>query len=417
MTQNRTQAIALFLFVFASSCAGCVGCKSPVDSNGSDLPSACQTVSPLIQPQKLDVLFMIDNSTSMQEEQDAVASELTTFIDELKQGGGVATDFHVGVITSSVYQHTNAGMNFDKRYPSQSGALQPVPPGLPDGGVVLGSPDAGERILDGLDPDLVEKFSRLVQQGTQGSGQETPFEAIRLAVTDLDKVSLELGGNASFLRDRARLLVVVVSDEDDCSERVQADPWHSIVTVSNDPLVDDCANGINSLTPVAEYYGIFSGLKDSAGQSRDVIWTEIAPVSTVNKAAMAVVLGGQVRNIDCPTSNAPGTRHRAMAEMFDPSLVNLDSICRKSFHDTLRNIAQLASVSQTLEITNVPDPRMLQIAITRKDGTTVQVCTLQSGLARFEPPIGNLLGRVVFGPTCLRRSDDTKVEVKMLCVN
>jgi hypothetical protein len=131
---------------------------------------------------------------------------------------------------------------------------------------------------------------------------------------------------------------------------------------------------------------------------------------------MAVVLGGQVRNIDCPNSNAPGTRHRAMAEMFDPSLVNLDSICRPSFHDTLVNIAQLASVSQTLEITNVPDPRMLQIAVTRQNGT-VQVCTLQSGLARFEPPTANLLGRVVFGPSCLRRSDDTKVEVKMLCVN
>jgi hypothetical protein len=411
--KTRFQVCAAAFFALASSCAGCLGCSAPVGKGGSDLPSACQSVAPLIEQQKLDVLFMIDNSSSMKEEQEGIARELTAFIDELKKGGGVAQDFHVGVITSSVYQHTKiSGVEFNKEYPTQSGRLQAVPDLGPDGGVVLGT--GTERVLNGNDPDLVEKFSRLIQQGTTGSGQETPFEAVRLAVTDLNKISLELGGNAGFLRDGARLLVVIVTDEDDCSETSRP----SKVTIGNKPLVDDCLDQTNSLTTVSDYFRIFTeDLKDSTGASRDVIWTAIAPVSrTSGKATMAVVEGGQVRNIDCPTSNAPGFRHRKMAEMFDPSLINLDSICRDSYRETLLAIAALANISQTLDIRNVPDPRMLQIGLTRKDGS-VQVCSLAQGLTRYEAPHDALPGRVFFGPDCKRRSDDQKIDVKMICVN
>jgi hypothetical protein len=420
-TKPRFHALALCFVVFASSCAGCLGCKSPVDGAGSTLPSSCQNVSPLIEPPKLDVLFMIDNSSSMKEEQEGVARELTAFIDELKKGGGVSLDFHLGVITSSVYQHTNInGVNYQKScgingfYCEQSGKLQAVPDPGPDGGVILGT--GTERILDGNDAKVVEKFSRLVQQGTNGSGQETPFEAIRLAVTDLNKVSDKLGGNAGFLRDGARLLVVILTDEDDCSEKL-ASGAKSVVTVGDSPSVDDCADQMNSLTPVSEYHRIFTEeLKDSLGHSREVIWTAIAPVSTINKSAMATLDGPQVRNIDCPTSNAPGIRHRQMAEAFDPSLVNLDSICRTSYRETLLTIAQLASVSQTLDIKNVPDPRMLQIKITRKTGL-VDTCTLQKGLTKYEVPSASAPGRVFFGTDCKRRSDDVKVDVNMLCIN
>jgi hypothetical protein len=65
----------------------------------------------------------------------------------------------------------------------------------------------------------VENFQRLVQVGTSGSGQETPFEAIRLALSPpLITTEMAQGGNLEFLRDGARLLIVVVTDEGDCSE-------------------------------------------------------------------------------------------------------------------------------------------------------------------------------------------------------
>ena len=77
--------------------------------------------------------------------------------------------FHVGVITTSVYQHTfSGGIDFTRTYPTQSGKLQPVPDSDGDGGVILGT--GSERLLQGEDPQLANKLARLVQQGTRVPG-------------------------------------------------------------------------------------------------------------------------------------------------------------------------------------------------------------------------------------------------------
>ena len=125
-------------------------------------------------------------------------------------------------------------------------------------------------MLSGDDPDFVSKAQQLVRQGVTGSGQETPYEALRLAVAE--------PFNAPFFRDGARLLVLVVSDEDDCSDMTRP-PRASVGT---DPSVDDCmlADNAGQLTPVKDYFDIFNNLTDSTGARREVIWTEIAPVSS-----------------------------------------------------------------------------------------------------------------------------------------
>lgn len=398
---------------FLASCDGCLGCKtSPLDNVDSTIPRTCQAEAPLIEPQRLDILFVIDNSNSMREEQEAVARELTAFVDEIKKAGGVRQDFNVGVITTSVYQHSSQnGVVFLREYPTQSGRLQPVPNAAPDGGVLLGT--GTERILSGEDPQLVDKFARLVQQGVAGSGQETPFEAMRLALlSELTTRDLADGGNLGFLRDGARLLVVVITDEDDCSE-IGRPPK---VTVSDNPAIAYCTEQANSLTTVGEYHRLFTeALKNSDGLPKEVIWTAIAPVARSNKAAMAVIDNGQVRNIDCPTSNQAGFRLRQMAEMFDPTLVNLDSICDSSFRETLITIAELASVSQTIEVRNAPDTRMLQLSITRKDGAVVQCTQLNGGIENVTQVEATKRTRIRFGGACRRRADDVGIGIRLLC--
>jgi hypothetical protein len=398
---------------FLASCEGCFGCRtSPLDATNSTIPRSCKAEAPLIEPQKLDILFVIDNSNSMREEQEAVARELTAFVDGIKQGGGVRQDFNVGVVTTSVYQHSSQnGVVFLRDYPTQSGRLQPVPDRGADGGVLLGT--GTQKILNGEDPQLVEKFARIVQQGVVGSGQETPFEAVRLALmTELTNRPTAEDGNAGFLRDGARLLIVVLTDEDDCSEMERP----SRVKVSDNPGLADCTEQANSLTPVSEYHRLFSQeLKNSDGLAKEVIWTAIAPVGRGTKAAMALVDNGQVRNLDCPTSNQAGFRHRQMAEMFDPSLVNLDSICRDSYRQTLLTIAELASVSQTIEVKNAPDPAMIQLSITRKGGAVVKCTQLNGGLQSVTPNEANKTIRIQFGGDCKRRADDQGIGIRLLC--
>lgn len=411
----RTRTLlATSILIFVASCQGCFGCKtSPIDNPELMIPRACESAPPLIEPPKLDILFVIDNSNSMKEEQEGVARELTGFIDELRKGGGVPSDFNVGVVTTSVYLNGRLGMQpFYVQFPQQAGKLRPVPAPLADGG--LDNENAnGERLLLGTDPDLLTKFDLLVRQGVAGSGQETPFEAVRLALlTDLVNVPLDQGGNKGFLRDEARLLVVVLTDEDDCSETVRP----PTVSVGDNAAVADCSDKEMQLTPLSEYHRMFTqDLKNSDGTTKEVIWTAIAPVGVTTKAAMAIVDGNQVRNIDCPTSNQAGYRQRAMAEMFDSTLINLDSICKPSYRDTLVTIAQLASVVQSIEISNVPDARLLQFVITRGDGTKENCTTANNGIVSFSQSSDGASARVQFGNQCRRRADDLSIVIKILC--
>lgn len=412
MTQSRPLPTAAFLFLAVlANCQGCLGCTtSPVDSPDSTLPRTCQADEPTIEPQRLDILFVIDNSNSMREEQEAVARELTAFVDEIKKAGGLRQDFNVGVITTAVYLHSSMNGVEHFRDFGTGGKLRPVPTVLPDGGLNLESTTT-ERVLNGDDPELVNKFGLLVQQGTSGSGQETPFEAMRLALaSELTTKPLAEGGNGGFLRDGARLLIVLLTDEDDCSETNRP----SVVKVSDNPAVADCTDQMMSLGTVADYFKIFNELKDSEGSRREVIFTAIGPVGRDTKVAMSVIDGMQVRNLDCPTSNQAGFRVRQMAESFDVSLANLDSICRDSFRETLIRIAELASVAQVIEVRNVPDPRLLQVSITRKDGELTK-CSTSKGLSYEAPTQPGSPARLFFGADCRRRADDQGISIKMLC--
>lgn len=413
MRHLKLKIFSFVLLAGVASCQGCLGCStSPLDRSDTTIPRSCSSDEALVAPTKLDILFVIDNSNSMQEEQEGVARELTAFINEVQKAGGVRQDFHVGVMTTSVYQHSRTnGIEFDHDYPTHSGHLRPVPVVMADGGFDLES--GSERMLVGDDPALIAKFSRLVQQGTRGSGQETPFEAVRLGlVGELARVPIEKGGNGGFLRDGARLLIVVLTDEDDCSEMRRP----SVVTVSDNAAVSDCTNGANSLATVQSYFELFKGqIKNDDGTLKDLIWAAIAPVARSNKAAMEVVEGGAVKNIDCPTSNQGGYRHRAMAEKFDATLKNLDSICRDSFRDTLINIASLAAVSQTLEVSNIASPQVVQVLITRADAST-KICTVANqGISVVDPGGPGISTKLRFQGACSRRADDTAVKVKLLC--
>ncbi|OJT22012.1 hypothetical protein BO221_25055 [Archangium sp. Cb G35] len=387
-----------------------VACTSPVEEPGSTLPGRCQADAPLISAQKTDLLFVIDNSGSMAEEQAAIASELPAFLEELQRGSGVEQDFRVGVITTSVYLRAF----YDNReqltdFPDQAGRLRPVPDER--------ERPTAERYLDESDPDLLAKFRRLVKVGTSGSGQETPFEAARLAVTPpLSTTPVGEGGNGGFLREGARLLVVVVSDEEDCSSTERPPP----VLLTEDTSQDLCSEQSDRLTPVREYVRIFRNLDDGRGSAREVLWATIGPVGLTDKEVGTVLdrtpQGTFVRNVDCPTSYGPGFRQKEMASQFDTGLKNLDSICRPSFRETLVSIATLARTSQSIEVVNLPDARLAQVRVTREDGT-VQTCSVAGGDLTYEPSAEGRAARLYFQSSCPRQPTDQKLEVKLLCAN
>jgi hypothetical protein len=324
---------------------GCT-CEAPPDRAGSNVPAACAYDAPLFASVETDILFVVDDSNSMSEEQEGVARELPTFVEVLQTGAGVTQNLRVGLVNTSVDSaYFNGAQLFlcsIECYP-EAGWLRRFP--AADGGV-----GGGERWLTDPDPEIVPRLSAAIRAlDIHGSFQETPFEAARIALTGTGFwTTLPDGGNpnAGFLRPGGRLLVVAVSDEDDCSEVDHSNPK---VFFTQDEGQDFCTLHEDLLTPVGDYVTALQRLDDGKGRPREILWGAIAPVARSNKVAQGVQGtlgdGGPVtQNVDCPTSGGPGYRHRAMALAFDPTLTNLDSVCAPDYHQSLLAIAQVASI-------------------------------------------------------------------------
>lgn len=372
----------------------------------------------VIAPEHTDMLFVIDNSGSMGEEQAQLARELGAFVGRLA-ASAVRQDVQVGIVTTSVYQRL-AGQPtvfFDTQGPlgpAQAGRLQTAI--RPDGSKT-------PKLLRHGDLGFAEDFALAVQVGTRGSGQETPFEAVRLALgAPLIDTPLDQGGNDGLLRYGARLVVVVVTDEDDCSEVPQRNGTPSYDgVVGPDPAVDYCDNQRDLLTPPAEYRDLWRTLAVARG-TRDVLLGAIAPVDIKPPHLAEPAPPPPVRARGCPTSFGVGRRLRAMAHLADPAgthpdAIYLDSICNPSFQETLVRIADAVQVTPTLELSAPPpDGRMLFAEIHRADGATVDSCSDGNGL-HYVPAAGDAKATITFEGTCERRADDRTIDLKLLCVD
>ena len=136
---------------------------------------------------QVDVLWAVDNSSSMKEEQEALAynfGEFYKYMEQLVDPDAEEEVFHIGVISTDVYD------------PDHQGKL-------------LGNPN----IITDATPNAAEVFAENVNVGLEGKGDEQGFRAAELALTE----PLISTYNAGFLRDDAYLFIIFVADEDDSS--------------------------------------------------------------------------------------------------------------------------------------------------------------------------------------------------------
>jgi len=164
--------------------------------------------------QALDLLFVIDNSRSMEDEQTALAANFDRFIAILENTDGGLPDLHLGVISTDVGTGRSDVGGCDGE--GDDGRLQATPRGAcsaPDGSFLRSfGNDDGSRTTN-FEGELGDAFACIARLGTGGCGFEQPLESMRRALAP-DNVA-----NAGFLRDDALLAVVFITDEDDCSAR------------------------------------------------------------------------------------------------------------------------------------------------------------------------------------------------------
>jgi hypothetical protein len=156
---------------------------------------------------KMDVLFVIDNSLSMDAEQANLGANFPGFvqaIEAFRNDEGMPIDYHLGVTTTGVSKHYRATPLPWETIDGEDGHLQTgdeVDCGMPRGWLERG------------DPDVAGKFACVANVGVDGSADEMPIEAARLALS----ARVSDGSNGAFMRDDALLAIVMLTDEDDCS--------------------------------------------------------------------------------------------------------------------------------------------------------------------------------------------------------
>lgn len=151
----------------------------------------------------IDVLFVIDNSSSMAQQQWRLLSAFSGFVDGITDTLADVDSYHVGVVTSDAYAFNAAGCNSLGDLVTKTGGE--------DSANESCSPMLGDRRYATLDDDLDQAFPCMAKVGTEGSSQEQPISA---AVAALDPDKLEPGGcNEGFLRDDAILVLVIVTDD------------------------------------------------------------------------------------------------------------------------------------------------------------------------------------------------------------
>jgi hypothetical protein len=180
-----------------------------------------------------DILFVIDTSGSMAEEQALLKSGFPSFTSTINSYSGGTLDWHIAITTTDV---ASAGIG-------KQGALVPFT-GLPAGTYYLdGSIDAAKANT---------AFQNTVALGTAGSGDERGIAAARLMAQREYDASTTLG----FLRADTPLSVIVLSDEDERSTRDTTSAEYTALEPIDEPAnfipgiraLDTLSSGLKTIT-------------------------------------------------------------------------------------------------------------------------------------------------------------------------
>ncbi|MFV8756820.1 hypothetical protein ACNOYE_40265 [Nannocystaceae bacterium ST9] len=156
---------------------------------------------------KVDLLFVIDNSGSMEDEQVNLVNSFPSFIDEIQVQLAETDGYHVGVISTDLYEFNDGCL--------QEGAMITATGGTGASNMTCSPFAEGHSYMTELD-DLDVAFSCAAQIGIAGDGNERGMQTMQAALSP--GMNAPGGCNEGFLRDDALLVIVLITDEEDDHE-------------------------------------------------------------------------------------------------------------------------------------------------------------------------------------------------------
>lgn len=316
----------------------------------------------------IDIVFVVDNSGSMAEEQASLAANFPQFINVLQTIEGGLPDVHIGVISTNV---GTAGVNI-------GGCSTSARPAGDDGNLLTGTATGltaayleDIKLADGTrmrnySGDLATVFSNMARLGTTGCGFEQHLESAFRA--------LQPGKNPGFYREGAFLAIIFITDEDDCSAegptlfgepnadlmsmlgpRTSFRCWEFGVQCDNDPSPRSFGRRtgcrprtspyMKSIDPYIQYFrnlkddpkkvivaGIIGNVDDQ--QSSSVGPDPDTPTNPALEASCTSTAGNA----------APGHRLKAFLDAF-PERNTTTTICNDNLSDAMTQIAELLKLA------------------------------------------------------------------------
>jgi hypothetical protein len=153
---------------------------------------------PVTASSNVDILFVIDNSGSMAEEQVGIGNKINGFLDKIKD-----LNWQIAVTTTDPGANTKDASQTSR--PWGDGQFRPFD-SVTGNQYVLRSSQVSAA-------DAQVMLANAIQMGTYGSGDERGINATYRAVQRAASPSV----NKDFFRADAKLAVITISDEDECS--------------------------------------------------------------------------------------------------------------------------------------------------------------------------------------------------------
>ena len=152
---------------------------------------------------KVDFLFVVDDSGSMEDDQANLINNFPNFINGIQATLENVDEYHVGVVTTDVYGGNPANCRL-------LGGLVVQTSGSASSNAVCGPYATGANYMTEAD-NLASAFACAAQVGVSGAGIERPMNAMEAAVRG------DYAGpgqcNEGFIREDALLVIVIITDE------------------------------------------------------------------------------------------------------------------------------------------------------------------------------------------------------------
>lgn len=328
---NKIKLVAIFLIAVTH-----LACQKTNDSFSLLTEQTTFQQSSSFQPRKIDILWVIDNSGSMESSQKNLIENFNSFIQKFQS---LNYDFHMAITTTDAYLDAlDTGGSYKNIYcPAFNKKCSILRDG--PGKDATSSKHSGISVLDRSISNLTSVFNLNAQQGIQGYGDERAFLSL--------KTTLQNPLNSGFLRPDAFLAIIIVSDEDDFS--------HSALT----PLLETLPNNgyltDSRIHKVSDYVSYLDTLTNSTPGLRNYAVNTISILDEACKTQLLTGFAG--RKI--------GKRYMEIADQTGGAKA---SLC-DDFGGSLQLISDMVlTLSSSFKLDREPDPATIKVIV---DGNTI----------------------------------------------